>query len=370
MSARQRILIVGASARAAAWSARRAGWDVAASDLFGDTDLRATAVFHDVKDYPGDFLTVAARHGGPVMYTGGLENRPALLAAMNRSAPIWGAIGEALALVRDPFRWTRLLRNQGFLVADVAETRTAGSEGWLAKPFNGAGGDRIRLAATSEKGQSFLQKRVAGEPISAVFIGGPESAEFCGATRQLVGIADLNAAPFAYCGSVWPIFLTDIEVDELCRMGDTLARGGLRGLFGVDLIRNTGGLYPVEINPRYTASVEVIERATGICLLPRHREVWSPSRQSAEVATGESAASVVKQIFFARHRFAAPDLISHGSEARTRLIQRAAHIAERYTGGRFQFERGFPADIPRPGAIIQRRAPICSVLLEGRMAEQ
>ena len=48
----------------------------------------------------------------------------------------------------------------------------------------------------------------------------------------------------------------------LQQLGLDLARGcGLRGLFGVDFVLSEGVPWPVEINPRYTASVEVLEYA-------------------------------------------------------------------------------------------------------------
>ena len=49
-----RLLIVGASARAAAWSARRAGFDVVAADLFADTDLQqlAKTIQVEPREYP------------------------------------------------------------------------------------------------------------------------------------------------------------------------------------------------------------------------------------------------------------------------------------------------------------------------------
>jgi predicted ATP-grasp superfamily ATP-dependent carboligase len=67
---------------------------------------------------------------------------------------------------------------------------------------------------------------------------------------------------------------------------------GIRGLFGVDCVLKDGVPWPVEINPRYTASVEVIEHATGLVALERHRSVFEaedfervcpPSRRSEPV---------------------------------------------------------------------------------------
>ena len=82
-----------------------------------------------------------------------------------------------------------------------------------------------------------------------------------GVTRQLIGVA---GSPFSYRGSIgpWPI-------DE--RPGRS-ATGwethrwfgfGLVGWFGVDYVLHDGVPWPVEINPRYTASVEIHELASA-----------------------------------------------------------------------------------------------------------
>src|SRR6185437_3773759 len=59
-------------------------------------------------------------------------------------------------------------------------------------------------------------------------------------------------------------------------LGDLLARGCLlNGLFGVDGILRDGTFWPVEINPRYTASVEVLEYASGLSALSWHAHVFT-----------------------------------------------------------------------------------------------
>jgi predicted ATP-grasp superfamily ATP-dependent carboligase len=44
----------------------------------------------------------------------------------------------------------------------------------------------------------------------------------------------------------------------------------LTGLFGVDCIVAGDEIWPVEVNPRYTASVEILERATGASAICWH----------------------------------------------------------------------------------------------------
>src|SRR3954469_6116964 len=100
------VLIVGASVRAAAHSALRAGLRPGGIDLFADCDLAAIgpAVRVPPEAYPeGLEDRAAAQPSGPWMYTGGLENDPELVDRIARKRPLWGVRGDALRAVRDPF---------------------------------------------------------------------------------------------------------------------------------------------------------------------------------------------------------------------------------------------------------------------------
>ena len=119
---------------------------------------------------------------------------------------------------------------------------------------------------------AFFQEFIEGIPCAAVFLGDGQTARLLGVTRQLVGEAWLHAAPFHYCGSIGPMPLTSDTFVHFRRLGHALADGfSLRGLFGVDCVLRDGVPWPVEINPRYTASVEVIEYASGLRALNLHR---------------------------------------------------------------------------------------------------
>ena len=99
------ILIVGASARAAAQSAARGGFRVCAADLFADRDLREVANCLRVRRYPADFTRVRQAWATlPLVYTGALENYPELLAAWSNDGIFWGNGADIVRAVRDPFR--------------------------------------------------------------------------------------------------------------------------------------------------------------------------------------------------------------------------------------------------------------------------
>jgi predicted ATP-grasp superfamily ATP-dependent carboligase len=356
------LLILGASARAAAFSALRAGLRPWCADLFADTDLKACCVAFRLEpvDYPQGFVRVA-RQGppGPWLYTGGLENRPALVRRLARERPLWGNDAPVLRVVRSPRAVSDLLRGAGLPCPEVRLPADGAPRGgrWLVKPLRGAGGTAIRFwdGGTSPPpgGRVYLQEFIAGDSCAAVYVGDGSGARLLGVTRQLTGEPWLCARPFAYCGSIGPLVLAPAVRQALERLGDVLVRGtGLRGLFGVDFIRNDAGCWPVEVNPRYTASVEVLEHALGIAALESHRRVF----ESAPGAEAEPAA--------ARAETGAPDFIGKAV-----LFARAPLVFPEggawQPGGEGPWRLPELADVPPPGTRIGAGRPVLTFFTRG-----
>jgi uncharacterized protein len=295
------LTILGASTRAAAFSARAAGFEPWCGDLFADVDLQAVAKVERVSNYPhgvADVLRSSPR--SPWMYTGALENYPDLIDELAQSRPLYGNPGRVLQRAREPVFWSRALAEAGLPSPRVSmsadELPRDGS--WLRKPLRSAHGHNItawtlQVAAQRDEATAhddyYYQERIAGVPIAAVFVATNGEAAILGVTRQILGddwrtalgaIADDPGAtsptsgiegppgsdsPFRYAGSIGPVMVEDQQYRTLKRIGGVLARScGLIGLFGVDAIANDENIWPVEINPRYTASIEVLERASAL----------------------------------------------------------------------------------------------------------
>jgi predicted ATP-grasp superfamily ATP-dependent carboligase len=317
------LLIVGASARAAAFSALRAGLRPECADLFGDADLEGRCTVHRVgsRDYPRAFRDLSCfRQPGPWLYTGGLENHPELIDELARlRRPLWGNPAAVLRRVRSPFAVRDVLRNAGLPCPAVrpGDAGPAAEANWLLKPLAGAGGVGIRLwrgghCAPSQGRPFYWQEFIDGEPCSAVYFGNGQAARLLGLTKQLVGEPWLHAAAFHYCGSVGPLPTEPRLWQAFAGLGAALgAAFGLKGLFGIDCVLCGSAPYPVEVNPRYTASVEVIEYATGLHALALHREAFEASggRQPPvheQVADAPRSPVVGKAILFARERLQFP----------------------------------------------------------------
>jgi predicted ATP-grasp superfamily ATP-dependent carboligase len=271
------LLLVGGSIRAAAFSARRASLQPWGADLFGDADLAlAGRSFQRVADYREVPALSEQSPSGPWMYTGALENRPGLVERITRLRPLWGNNAKVLRQVRDPLAVYKVLT-----AASVPCPRIGGdpSARWLQKPMASAGGKGISPWNGSKiRRGHYLQELIEGEPCAAVYVADGGRAEFLGVTVQLVGQSWLHAGPFQYCGSIGPLHLETNLHQAFLRLGSALAAGfSLQGMFGVDCIVRDNIPWPVEVNPRYTASMEVLELATHTSLLLKHARGFDSS---------------------------------------------------------------------------------------------
>ncbi|WP_162271647.1 ATP-grasp domain-containing protein [Gemmata sp. SH-PL17] len=260
--------VVGTSARAAVHSLARAGFRAWAVDLFADRDLKRTVADcavcpHD--RYPDAIPTLAAQFPpGPVLYTGGLENHPHIVAELARTRELWGNPLEVLARVRDPFALASALTAAGLATPKLVPTgESCPPDGrWLRKPLRSGGGLGIRFAQSGDapSPHHYFQEFIPGTPMSAIFVDGA----LLGVTEQLIGEPWLHAPAFAYCGNIGPVTVDTQVANTITRLGQMLAAEmGLRGTWGLDFVLVGSVSFSLEVNPRYTAAVEVLEYAGG-----------------------------------------------------------------------------------------------------------
>jgi len=348
------LLILGASVRAAAFSALRGGYEPVCADFFADQDLAAACPAHrvDPRNSAEQFHRVAdSCSPAHWLYTGGFENRPELVNQISRKHSLWGIDGEALCAVRDPIKVARSLREAGIPCPE--STRVADGlprdGSWLIKPLHSGGGKCIE--PLTEVGplklrSRYLQRRVNGPSFSALYIGTPRLARLVGITRQLIGTPG-NA--FAYRGSIGPLPIRAPLAARLRALGSVLSSSfRLTGWFGVDFILDRGIPWPVEINPRYTASVEIHELFLGRSLLDAHRRACEGTFDDSTipVPSAESPRPVFgKLIVYASRPLIVPDCL--------RLEERPHDL----------FAANLLADVPRPGASIDVGQPIMTLLI-------
>lgn len=278
------VAIVGASARAAAFSVLRNGRAPWTADLFADADLARCCPATVADGYPHGFARwladVAAEQPGlHWLYTGALENHPPVIDRLGEIAPLMGNSGSVVRAVRSPLQLAAALASAGLA---FPETRASAEHlprdgSWLAKTYRGSSGSGVAALAAQDDGHSgcVFQRRVPGRPAAALFVGcrnpAAARAELLGVTWQLVGETWTGAGPFTYCGSIGPAPLNPDQIATVKKIGRTLAdKFRLVGLFGVDLAIDRQDIWTLEVNPRYSASVEICEQVTGASAIDAH----------------------------------------------------------------------------------------------------
>lgn len=376
LSEQPRLVILGASVRAAAQSAVRAGLRPVGADLFADEDVRAVADVRRVVHYPADLLAVSRRFTPcPWMYTGALENHPRLLAEISAERPLWGTPPESVVAVRDPRRVYAALAASDLPVLDVRpSSEPPPPDGrWMMKPLHGAAGRGIRVwnrsavDAPTARQTHYFQQRVEGSALSAVILAEMGRSRLIGLTRQLIGEPWLHAPPFGYCGSIGPLHVPSPIRETVAAQGRVLAEQfGLRGLFGIDLLLDGEIPRPTEVNPRYTASVEVFERAGRVALLEAHRRAclsFADRRPGTGARARRGRSRTPESADSDLQLFHLPWAIAHRPSP---TVGKAILYAERTLITGPLEDVPFVADRPAAGCRISAGHPVCTVFAAGR----
>jgi predicted ATP-grasp superfamily ATP-dependent carboligase len=360
-------------------SARRAGFIPWAADLFADQDLRAICPAIQVRDYPqGLEAALESAPPGPWMYTGALENHPNLIERLAAIRTLYGISGEPLRAVRDPLQLSAALRSAGFKSPRCSLTpEDVSTDGtWLVKPLASAGGNHIfpwrgdlrgcgfHPQHTAAGCRRYFQERIEGQPASAIYVAVDGQAVFLGATRQLLGLpwcfggGEIDIE-FRYCGSVGLLGCSAAQTEQFRAIGQTLASAfGLRGLFGVDAVLRGDEIWPIEVNPRYTASIEILERLSGFSAIGLH--IVACQRTGQQLASASSAYSAFQIPGSAGQKVAKAELYASTD---LRINGEFLAWAWRQNDG-----RSWPnvSDISPLGTVIRRGHPIVTILAEGR----
>jgi len=379
---RGNLIIIGASARAAAQSAIRAGYAPWCIDLFADRDLQAIA---PVKRCPretwprGVLDLLKEAPPGPVLLTGAMENEIDLLTIIERDRPLLCGSSSAVMRLRSPrsafhalsdamARWCGTMHWREGLVNCPAlhwddDVNTSLPDHWrrflvthtdrriqfLIKPRRSAGGRGIRWWSPGDDvgvGE-YVQQYVPGRSLSGVYFASNGAARLLGVTEQLIGAENFGAQTrFTCVGNIYPAGTTDDVWRQFACVGRAVTEwSGIEGIFGIDAVLperddasyplNRDRIHIVDINPRYPASAELLEHgAPGVSVLDHEMvsSLQARTDRAAEVFIG-------KAIVYAMSDCNVVDLAAES-------------------------DRGQFADIPRPGEAIARGHPICTVLAE------
>lgn len=346
------ILIAALSGRGLAASARRAGYLPLVADAFGDSDTGELAAearcvkdaarigFHAKPVFTALAELAAAPARPPIglVLGSGFEDRPKLIAALARRYRLIGNDASTVARSKNPAALGALL---DALAIAHPETRLAPPEKpgeWLSKRIGGSGGAHIVPATVAERSpRRYFQRRLVGEPASALAIATRDGAHMVGISRQW--IVGCGPRPYRYGGAVGPVRLAPASemsiraaVEQLC------GALGLVGLVAFDFLLVGTTPYLLDINPRPSATLDVFDDATG-SLFHAHLAACEGRAPQLPVLNGARAAAVL---------YADPGPLAVASLSWP----------------------AWTADRPSPATRIPRYRPIATVFAAGETAEE
>ncbi|MCK0208977.1 ATP-grasp domain-containing protein [Starkeya koreensis] len=348
------VVIVGIAARALAAAARRAGHRAIVLDLFGDDDTRELAVeaiplrrLGGFAIDPDDLFEQLAIHAGtdlPVVLGTGFEHAPEIVEALAARFRLVGNGPATLAALKEPRAFSALLGALGIPHPRVFAERAPAGVATLEKRIGGSGGWHVREADETRGTGWYLQERVEGRTVSALFLGDGRAARLLAFSEQWCEPGE--DAPFRYGGAAGPIRLDPAVEGEVERALERIVGAtGLVGLASADLVLGTrdGEWSLIEVNPRPGATLDVFDHAPLPPLFGLHLDACAGTLpELALLAPGPGVAARAAGVLYAPAAFerrldALPDWV---------------------------------ADRPPPGTRIEAGEPVCTVLADGQDAHQ
>ncbi len=269
----RRILIAGFSTRHVAASAARAGYEVSAVDNFCDLDLQACTTacsrFEELADLPGAIDEICRTNPvDAIITTSGAEMLEDL------PAPRVGTSSVVAARFLDKNRVQEFFESGGWPVPAYANPGTFPA---MLKPCIGAGGWRNTLVRSRDEIEHWeemfpgipylLQELAPGIPVSVCCATDGNRARALAVNLQILRGGEV--ACYGFCGSQTP--LRHPLQEDLVRMAEGIASAsGCRGIIGIDFLITDEQIFPIEVNPRFVATLDTIERATGLNLVQTH----------------------------------------------------------------------------------------------------
>jgi hypothetical protein len=357
---------------------------VTAIDAFDDLDRHPSVRgFSLPRDFGVGFSAQAAARAASriacdsVIYLSNFENHPRAVRALAENRQLLGNPPDVLCRVRNPLELSRALARRGFAVPAIrmnenenenvsnAPNDSNDPNDWIVKPLRSGGGHGVRRWTPDMRVPRgfYLQERIDGVAASVVFVAAGGRAVPLAITRQLIGEAAFGADGYRYCGNILA-GADDSEPgnDEALQQATTMMvtavaeEFGLIGLNGIDFIAQGSIPYPIEVNPRWCSSMELVEEAYSVSLFQVHVD--------ACVENGSYVGRIPVSESFEASR------TRHASRTRRAFGKAIVFAREDVVTGDTREWLAEPAirDVPHPGEHIGAGRPVCSVFASDETA--
>ena len=345
---RKPVLILAHNARFLAQSANQAGYRVWATDCFGDHDLidiadRWQALPSTDNLRAEQFNTLLSQlSNGEACYLvcgSGIEYYFPFLINLPENIELIGNTFNTIKTIKTPLLFFDLLEKLSIHYPNSQFSRPDNIEAYLTKSASGYGGLHIqKLTKDPILSSNYFQRFIDGQSGSILFLANGKKCQLLLTNQQYLSAT--KQTPFRLVSIESPWLLSEQHQKILnSAINKITAETGLLGLNSLDFIISTDNdIYVLEINPRPSASAELIDDAM---LLQHHINACRGLLPSTTLSITNKWVSL--KYVYADHEFIIPNNMIWSMSCR---------------------------DIPHPGTIIKKSEPIFTSLHHAKSAKE
>jgi len=276
---------------------------------------------------------------GNLLFCGPVETSPAVIDRAGGKFNVLNPTSRVVAVCRE-LSFLKKVAVNGINFPDIDYD---GRGNWIIKSLNSSGGTAIRTYDGMPNEGGYPQRLIDGQSIGACFAGssGGET-RLIGISRHITGDSAFRQPPFQYGGLIYPADVGRHIEETLGNFGRKVAESsGISGFWGADFMLSNKKLWLLEINPRFTATLELIALEHGLNLVAEQGDMLQGAEPPALPAPSRVRGTAVCY---------ADGEILFGKEADW-------------------FAKG-ARDIPRDGETFKKGEPVVSIYANGDSAEK
>ncbi len=318
----KKIGIIGLNARAAAQSAKRAGYDVFLATYFSDADTaNITKNFFpmqkeksepNLKEYSintlADFATekfkgkiddviLTSKIGDSAKAVKTIEKNFKIIGNNSenvRIAKSWGFLKKVLAQYSILYPKTIIVDtnkiNENEIINKISEINKINNvkkinlnfpcvikamniDNGKCHPYKIFSFGKFKNLITKSKvqGEILIQEFIDGIPLSCSVLSNGKRAVAISVNRQLIGEKFLGGCGLKYCGNIVPYDGNKKLIQNIKKISEfIISKLSLIGSNGIDFVVCKDKIYFMEINPRIQDTIENVEKYLGINLVEEH----------------------------------------------------------------------------------------------------
>ena len=355
-------VLAALSGRGVVCSSERFGCKLGVMDVFGDKDCLISAPFwrHIGTCFPGqtgidsnkflNSLSVFKICGFKGLIIGsGFEGKYDILRQANEILPLYANSLSVFKCLENPelfFETLKLLEVPFPQVNFSAESFEDVGFDWILKDLGSSGGYGIKKKfGRKSKSSEYFQKQLPGTAVSLSFFADGQHVMPLGYSKPVT--SEQSNLPFVFCGLDGPVELNDSIDQEALRISKLIMQKfKLRGFNGIDFLVSDKSVHFLDLNPRITASFEILQESHSFCFFDRHIHLTSDISGNTHIP--ESFPAMQKKII-----------------SGFRIIYAKSDFYMNENCQESLFNNKFLINIPNRKYFFKKYEPVCSVFLRG-----